>query len=126
MADINRRKNTRVFFQAIADLHFDNKCYNKCETRNLSVSSIFIVGVDDQKEGSQCEIALHLSGATSDLLLKMKGEIVRCEAEGIALRFFETDLDSYYHLKNIVYYNAENPDEFNEEFPGYIPHPSID
>ena len=126
MADLERRKNTRVIFHTSTDLHFSDKTYEKCTTRNLSVGSIFVVGVKDQQLGRKCDVFLHLTGATSDLCLKMKGEVVRCEEDGIALRFYEIDLDSFYHLKNIVYYNTENPDEFNEEFPGHIPHPSID
>jgi len=121
----DRRKNTRVSFQAIADVRFQGIDYTLCGTRNLSISSVYILGIDEQTAGARCEIDLHLTGATSDLILKMKGEVARCAEDGVILRFYETDLDSYHYLKNIIYYNAENPEEFDEQFPGHILHPSI-
>ncbi len=126
MVKNERRRNTRVAFHTSADLRFPHDAYSQRQTRNLSVSSIFILGIINKNLGDKCDVTLHLTGATSDLRINIKGEVVRCEPDGIALRFYEIDLDSFYHLKNIIYYNIENPDEFDEEFPGYIPHPSID
>ncbi len=50
----------------------------------------------------------------------MKGEVVRVEEDCIALYFFEIDLDSFFHLRNIVYYNTEDADKIENEFPGQI------
>ncbi len=58
---------------------------------------------------------LCLSGASSELCLQMKGEVVRVLDDGIGVSFIEIDLDSFHHLKNIVYYNAEDPDQIEEE-----------
>ena len=45
----------------------------------------------------------------------MKGEVVRVEPDGLALHFSEIDFDSFYHLKNIIYYNSEDPDQVDLE-----------
>ena len=74
------------------------------------------MGLTSHEIGEQCDVSLHLVGASSDLGLKMKGEVVRIEPNGLALHFYETDLDSFYHLKNILYYNSDNPDKLDEEF----------
>lgn len=116
----NRRRNSRVPFRATITLQFADNKYEECETRDLSMRGVFVAGVTGRKIGDQCDVALHLSGATSDLSLKMKGEVVRAHENGLALHFFETDLDSFYHLKNILYYNSENPDNLDEEFSDKI------
>lgn len=116
----NRRKNSRVPFQATISLVFGHKAHKECETRDLSLKGIFVVGVTGHEVGEKCDAALHLVGASSDLSLSMKGEIVRINDDGVALHFLEIDLDSFYHLKNILYYNSENPDQLDEEFSSLI------
>lgn len=115
MTEDDRRKNTRVAFQTTADLKFADTVYTKCETDNLSVKGVSVLGITNHKIGETCELALALSGSTSELRLEMKGEVVRADSEGIALHFTEVDLDSYYHLKNIIYYNSEDPDSLKTE-----------
>lgn len=115
MHEDDRRKNTRVDFQATADIKFSATIYSKCETDNLSIKGVSILGITGHKIGEICEVFLALSGSTSELRLEMKAEVVRVDKAGIALHFTEVDLDSYYHLKNIIYYNSEDPDLIKTE-----------
>jgi len=112
---MERRKNTRVAFQTTADLKFAGKNYQQCETENLSLRGMSARGISGHAPGEKCDISLALTGTSSKLLLYMKGEVVREDKDGIALRFTEIDLDSFYHLKNIVYYNTEDPDNIDSE-----------
>ena len=105
-----RRRTTRVAFSTTATLHFEDAAYAECATENLSTKGVFIAGVTGRTIGDTCSIELHLSGASSDLVLRMQGRVVRTPPNGIAIQFEEVDLDSFYHLKNIVYYNSEDPD----------------
>ncbi len=116
----NRRKNSRVPFQATITLDFPEKSYQDCETRDLSLKGVFVLGITGHGIGEQCDISLHLVGSSSDLALKMKGEVIRIESDGLALHFYETDLDSFYHLKNILYYNSGNPDKLDQEFSDQV------
>jgi len=112
---MERRKNTRVAFQTTADLKFASKNYQQCETEDLCLKGMSVHGISGHAPGEKCDISLALSGSSSKLLLYMKGEVVRADEEGIALRFTEIDLDSFYHLKNIVYYNSADPDKIDSE-----------
>lgn len=114
--DQERRKNTRVPFQTTADVSFSNKNYTQCETENLSVKGVSVLGISGHEIGEECNLSLALSGSTSQLRLAMRGEIVRLQEDGIGLKFTEIDLDSFYHLKNIIYYNSEDPDKIEHEF----------
>ena len=111
----DRRKNTRVPFQTTADVWFSDKNYTHCETENLSVKGVSVLGISSHQIGEKCDLSLALSGSTSELKLTMKGEIVRVKENSIGLKFTEIDLDSFYHLKNIIYYNSENPDKIESE-----------
>jgi len=110
-----RRKNTRVPFQTTADVVFQGQQYSHCATENLSIKGVSVLGISGHGVGETCDLSLALSGTTSQLRLTMKAEVVRLEADRIGLHFLEIDLDSFYHLKNIVYYNAEDPDAIEQE-----------
>ena len=120
MADFNRRKNTRVPFKATVDLVFPGRDYASRETTDLSLQGVYVPGVHGHKLGEECDVTLHLTGMSSDILLKMKGRVTREEKGGTGLQFFETDLDSFYHLRNIMYYNSGDPDKLEEEFLAHV------
>lgn len=114
--DAERRKNTRVPFQTTADVTFGDRQYSNCATENLSIKGVSVLGITGHPIGETCTLSLALSGSTSQLRLTMKAEIVRSETDRIGLHFLEIDLDSFYHLKNIIYYNAKDPDTIEQEF----------
>jgi len=126
MTTTNRRKNSRVAFHATASLSLAGARYEQCETRDLSLKGVFVVGVHGHALGAQCDMVLCLTGTTSNLCLQMKGEVTRVEPDGLGLRFKEIDLDSFYHLKNILYYNSDNPDQLDDEFNAQIQAVHID
>lgn len=109
-----RREYARVGFRTVIDLTFPDQEFHHCETRDLSVAGTFIAGLRDRQRGTFCHVILHLSGESSDLLLKMRGEVVRIENGGVAIQFVDVDPDSFFHLKNIVYLNyLQNSDDIS-------------
>lgn len=110
-----RRKNTRVHFETVIDLKCGDQSFMGCETENLSTKGVLVLGITELKLEDQCDLTLHLSGG-HDLVLTMKGTVQRITNEGVGIHFTETDLDSFTHLKNIIYYNSENPDIINENY----------
>ena len=125
--DAEKRKNTRVPFHTTITVRFPDKTFDHCETQDLSLKGVFVKGVTGPRtEGDRCELSVHLSGTSSDLSLHMSGEVVRVREDGVGLHFSGIDLDSFYHLKNIIYYNSEDPDSLGEEFPEEAEFPSID
>ncbi len=105
----DRRRDTRVVFRTTAKVIFpDGRAFDDCETCDISISGVFVNGVTGVGCGDKCRIELRLDGNTSNLLLKISGEIVRFQEEGVALEFFEVDEDSFYHLRNIVYFSYKH------------------
>ncbi|MCK5232581.1 MAG: PilZ domain-containing protein [Desulfobulbaceae bacterium] len=103
---IERRCNPRIAFKTQADLKFKDGTQNGLITRDLSINGTFVLNMKDKQVGNECEVTLHC-----DLVLKMKGEVVRVEEKGSAIQFFDQDLDNFHHLKNVVYINAVNHEE---------------
>ncbi|MFA7348408.1 MAG: PilZ domain-containing protein [Desulfurivibrionaceae bacterium] len=116
----NKRKNTRVPFQVIIGLDFPDRNHAECEIADLSLKGVFVLGVTGHTVGEKCLVSLRLVGSTSHLTLKMKGTVVRVAEDGLALHFYEMDLDSFFHLKNILYYNSKDPDALDDELSAQI------
>lgn len=116
MLSANRRKSSRVPFRATVTLRFPDKHYEQYETHDLSLKGVSVAGVTGHRIGEQCDVDLYLTGSTSRVHLDMKGEVVRVKKDSLALRFFAIDLDSFFHLKNIIAYNLGNQDQVDEEF----------
>jgi hypothetical protein len=110
-----RRRNTRVSFEATIDLTCGKKIFTGCKTENLSIKGVLVLGVAGLKQGDKCDLILHLS-CEPEINLTMKGSVQRITDTGAGVQFTETDLDSFSHLKKIIYYNSENPDFINESY----------
>jgi len=114
--DAEKRKNTRVPFHTTITVRFPDQTFEHCETQDLSLKGVFVKGVTGSRSvGDQCELSLHLSGTSSNLSLHMRGEVMRVREDGVGLHFSEIDLDSFFHLKNIIYYNSGDPDVLEAE-----------
>ena len=116
-----RRRSVRVAFQTTVTLRFADGEYAHCQTRDLSLKGIFIPGILDRGRGEKCHVTILLSGTSSELKVNMAGEVIRTTEDGIGIYFDEIDIDSFYHLKNIVYYNTDHPDRIVEPYLENIP-----
>lgn len=112
---IDKRKNSRVPFQVSIDLKFPDQSHTGCETVDLSSKGVFVLGVTGHKTGENCLISLQLAGSTSNLVLTMKGTVARVTETGLALHFYEIDIDSFFHLQNILHYNSTVPDPLSDD-----------
>ena len=106
-----KRRGVRVTFRTTVKLRFpDGRAFDECETTDVSVAGVFVRGIKGVACGDKCQVELHLSGRTSRLVLELDAEIVRTQALGVALQFLEVDEDSFYHLRNIVYFSYKQAD----------------
>ena len=55
-----------------------------------------------------------LTGTSTRLALSIKGIVTRQDASGLGVVFDSMDIDSYFHLKNIVMYNASDPEDIEK------------
>ncbi len=109
---MEKREKSRIPFNLNATFEYKNKKIDG-QLDNLSLNGLFIITEEDIPESSKINVDLNLSGDTSNLTIKIAGEVMRNDTNGIAVKFNKVDLDSYIHLKNIISYNLVD-DEVGE------------
>ncbi|MBU4261849.1 MAG: PilZ domain-containing protein [Proteobacteria bacterium] len=125
MTHDERRKNTRVVFHTTASVRFAGDVFERLAIRDLSLRGVYLEGISGRSQGEKCEVELFLTGSSSELKLNMKGKVVRRDERGVGIHFEEIDIDTFFHLKNIVYYNADDPDQVENELAENIPEGSF-
>ncbi len=103
MARQSKRKHQRIPYQGKVDLYFNGRRYLSCAAQNLSLIGVWVVGCLEQEEGSQCDIEFHEAATTTvNCALRMKGEVVRVDDEGIALLFLNMNVRTYSDLEALI------------------------
>ncbi|MBW1897713.1 MAG: PilZ domain-containing protein [Deltaproteobacteria bacterium] len=121
MAD-NRRKFTRVPFRVQAEITATDHVFNVEELSNLSIGGCLLPIAADLKEGTACHVKILLSGSSSEMSIRIDGEIKRSQPGTVAVKFIRIDPDSLFHLQNIIRYNSPDPDAVDREI---TKHPGI-
>lgn len=86
--------------------------------RDIAIQGAFITCAPAMDLGTPVEVTILLHGGIDDIPVKARATIVRIEEEGLGVHFTEIDLESVEHLRNIITFNAEEPDIVWEEMQG--------
>jgi hypothetical protein len=111
-----RRKKTRVQFttQVIVKTE-ESEIVTEANSEDISIKGIFVNTEKKIPAGTSCDVKILLTGTSTRLALNIKGVITRQDETGLGIVFDSMDLDSYIHLKNIVLYNASDPEDIERE-----------
>jgi hypothetical protein len=122
MAHENRRFS-RIQSGIEAQMMADNHQYRTTQVINLGIGGCLLGITADLKPGAACSLKFVLGNADDGPEIRVEAEVIRCQPEGIALRFTEIDSDSLFHLQNLVRYNSEDPEAVEQEIrehPGLV------
>lgn len=110
-----KRKHPRVRFKTRIEivLQGDGKQIElEGDSKDLSLKGVFARAREDiVPPGTPCDIDIFLTGGIDEIKLSIKGTVARSSNEGMGIVFDSMDLDTYSHLKNIVYYNSVDESE---------------
>ncbi len=112
---MEKRKYLRVPFKVTAAVEGRQGSISGM-VENLSMKGMFFATGETLSCDGPFEITIYLSGSSSMLSLKLKGEIVRQTKTGVAIEFKEMDLDSFTHLRNIIEQNSDDADAVYKEY----------
>ena len=98
----SKRKHQRIPYQGKVDLFFKDARHLGCAAQNLSLIGMWVVGCLQQEEGDQCDIEFHDAAAGANHPLRMKGEVVRRDEEGIALLFLNMNVRTHNDLEALI------------------------
>ena len=125
--DAEKRKNTRINFQTSIILRSEGETIlSAADSKDISLKGMFIKTAKVLAVGTPCDLELNLSGTSTRLSIAVKGRISRQGEGGLGVSFDGIDLDSYWHLKNLLLYNAQDPDALEREFPDPVDSPAAD
>ena len=102
---IEKRSESRVFFDMPAEFTVDDTVYNVRQLANLSVGGCLLNVTDDLQEGAGCHLQILIEGHPMGVKVDATGLIVRNEPEAVAMKFTLIDQESLFHLKNIIKYS---------------------
>lgn len=114
----NRREFTRVLIQLDAEVSADDKATISGVAKDLSLNGVYIPCTGMLPIGTECKIGIFLDGR--DIRLDVIGKVTRQNDDGMAIEFTGVPLDDLEHLRNLIRFNAENPNQVEEEFDSHI------
>ncbi len=102
----SKRKHPRIPFKGLVSLNFEGQIYNECSAQNLSMIGMWITGCREQPHGSRCDIEFQDAGKTADRSLRLKGEVVRTDDNGLAVLFINMNMRAYQDLEGLIIKHA--------------------
>lgn len=120
-SSMNQREFTRVRTSIPIDCVIPGGAAIAGSTRDVSLNGCFVPCHTPPPEGTRCIATLHVDGRGGAIRIGANAEIIRIRPEGFALHFHELlELDSYEHLRNLVLFNAEDPNQAETEFDSHL------
>ena len=83
----NARNFARVHFDHQVNVDFMYGSYDHYQTKNLSLTGMFVIGDFQHHVGEDCLVNLVQTGKSTDISLQALAKVVRKDDEGIAVEF---------------------------------------
>ena len=115
-SDADKREFTRVEVHVEVEAAAGPQRIVSGRVRNVSLNGVFMVCAEKLPAGEPCSVALILAGRDEPLRIEADGRVARIDDDGVAIEFTQVAPDDLGHLRNLVLYNAGQPDEVEEEF----------
>ena len=113
---MNQRRRTRVLARKFTTLIWPGgQCRGEIENLSLKGCLVGPTSGDVPSAGAEVSVVIHLEPDAPDLDVRVVGQVVRVDGQGVAVDFTEIELESFRHLFHLVQYNAPDPDEIEEE-----------
>ncbi len=119
-SDANRREFTRVPSGLEVDLSLADGSEITGYLENISLRGVFVRTSERAPSGTECRITLHLAGRGGPFTLEASGFVVHVDQEGLGVCFDEITFEAFERLRNLVFYNADDPGAVEDEFEGQL------
>lgn len=118
---MNQREFTRVRTSIPIDCTGTDGLILAGSTKDVSLNGCFVPSATPPADGVRCTVTLYIDGRGGAIQVKANAEVIRTRNEGFALHFHELlELDSYEHLRNLILFNAEDPNQAETEFDSHL------
>jgi len=108
----NNRRRSRVITHVIAHYLQKGATLYPLVTQNISLKGMLAKPQPGIHTGELGVVRIELS---ADANIEIECQIIRSDAQGVAIDFMPMDEESFFHLRNLVRYNAPDADEIDAE-----------
>jgi len=116
----NRREFTRVNVPIEAELQLEERCV-ATRVSDVSMIGAFLAGCEAIPVGTKCRLVVFLDTRAGKTRIEADGRVVRSGEAGVGIEFEDlVGLDSYWHLRSLVVYNAKDPDAAEREVDEHL------
>lgn len=118
-----KRRFSRVVFKMKAELAVPGKLYTIEEIADLSVGGCQLEVGEELATGTECSLLIILNPADRRMNVEVSGRVIRSEGGVSGIKFTSIGPEALVHLRNIIRYNAPDPDRIEEEIdqhPGIV------
>ena len=116
----NQRRFSRVPVQLFVEIRHGDVCLSSNKTHDVSMKGMFVHTGKTLPIGAQCQVKLMLEGSQGEQSIKLRGHVVRVTDLGMAVEFYESDLDSYEPLRSLILFNSPNAAQAQQELDGQL------
>lgn len=114
----NQREFTRVLVAARTLIKAGNVSLSAAQAHSLSMKGMSILSPERLPVGTECELTIVL--VEGEVEIQVLGTVVVHLADGMAFLFTKIlGLESFEHLRNMVFYNAPNVEQVENEFTSH-------
>jgi len=114
----NQREFTRVLVAARTLVKAGNVSLSAAQAHSLSMKGMSILTHERLPVGTECELTIVL--LEGEVEIQVLGTVVVHLADGMAFLFTKIlGLESFEHLRNMVFYNAPNVEQVEDEFTSH-------
>lgn len=114
----NQREFTRVLVSAHTEIRAAGRVLPAAPTHSLSMKGMSILTHERLPVGTECELTIVL--LEGEVEIQVLGTVVVHLADGMAFLFTKIlGLESFEHLRNMVFYNAPNVEQVEDEFTSH-------
>lgn len=114
-----KRGFIRVPFSTKVEVRCQGRSVQADGEADLSMSGIRVFSDEELPPDSPCRVKIILEPSVRAQIIEAGGRVVRTEPGKLAVEFTELDLDGYWHLRQLILHNAEDPDRAEQEFEAH-------
>lgn len=121
MSSLSRREFERVRVVLRAEVSPEGGDARGARVENLSLGGAFLAveTPDPMPVGALCGVSILLDGVAQAIVAR--GRVVRVGPDGCGVEFVEiVGVDSFAHLRNILLFNAQDPDVVERQFLEHV------
>lgn len=117
----DQREFTRVSITFEVRILFEGGRAVSGWTRDVSLRGIEVDVSNTEPTGTRCHVTILLDGPNGSGSVRARGRVVRADGENMGIEFTEIEgLDSWDHLRNLVFYNAPPDGSVEAEFANHL------